>query len=130
MNSGSIDAEYLTEITQSFQDPDSFDTVLMHTDLQILGGSLETISPRLGGYVDLVLQLGGLATLEAAIVRSLGKLGGPFTIADIDKELLAVNRDDDGELRILGETDFSTSIHIPFAKVGPFDLLYPPGWRR
>lgn len=129
INSGSVDADFDdVSVQQQFADPlTAGEQIDVETLQELLGGSFETISPTLGAYTDLVFELAGHAKLNARVLDSGSGLtvGGPFNVADIDQELFAFNRDNDRQVRVLGQSvnpADELKISTPVSKVPPVSL--------
>ena len=89
--------------------------------------ALKTTSPSIGAYADAVFELNSHLELRAKLFDAGEGLviGGNLPSVNIDQELFAFNRDNDGEIRALGEpilegTEFSVS--LPLSKTPPLQL--------
>ncbi|MFK7817096.1 MAG: hypothetical protein AB8G99_00135, partial [Planctomycetaceae bacterium] len=102
VNPGSVNA--ISDIALQTDIPDEvmLGDVVIGTSVETWGEAFETESPSLGGYADLVAEIGGIAELEWSVLGWGDTIGGPFGL-DLGQELFAINRNDDRQFRLLGE---------------------------
>ncbi len=105
VNSGSVNASVPTQIGLSVPDevnPGLGQTTFVANALAGYGaGLLTTASPSLSAYADLVFEILAGATGQLCFV-DCASFGGNIVNLNAHPELLALNRNNDGELRILG----------------------------
>jgi hypothetical protein len=105
VDSGTLDVDYSGVLTYNTTTTSDGATRLQ-TALDILDGALHTISPRVGAYADLVIELEALIGAKGCFV---GCYAGSFPISiDANVPLFSINRQDengvfDGEIRFGGE---------------------------
>lgn len=104
MEGGSVTASVPTLLLMGFPDAVHTREKLIVAALAGYGdGSLATAPPTLSAFADLVLEIRAGATGELCFV-SCGSFGGDIVNIDSHTELLAFNRSNDGQLRILGDS--------------------------
>ncbi len=103
LNSGSVNASVPTQINLSM--PDEVNPYLGPFVANALAGYgaglLTTASPGVSAYADLVFEILAGARGELCFV-GCGSFGGNIVNINAHPELLAFNRNNDGELRVLG----------------------------
>ncbi|HEV3341571.1 MAG TPA: choice-of-anchor Q domain-containing protein [Pirellulales bacterium] len=102
VNSGSFDASYNSNLTQTFNDPTAIGPVSINTSAALSNGTLSTQSPSVGAFADAVVQMGGSLDLKAAAFgqsySSNTTFGGGF-----NQELFSFNRNNDQSINVLGQ---------------------------
>ena len=119
VNSGSVDISQQSVIRLDAPDVINSTQQLVVSSAALLGiGSISTQSPTVSAYADLVLELEADVSAQVCVAGCTG-FGGTLVNVDAHPELLAVNRDNDGEVRILGVD----SGLLPLStSVGPVDV--------
>ncbi|MCA9202914.1 MAG: hypothetical protein KDA59_07705, partial [Planctomycetales bacterium] len=112
LNTGSVDTTFDGLFGYSIDDSQAGEgKYAISTGVQITDGSLYTVSPRAGAYVDLVLELNAAISGVACVAKCLG---GELNInVDEKTELVSLNRqltNDDGELLFIGPDGVQTTI--------------------
>jgi hypothetical protein len=104
IDSGSVNAEGRAQVSQMFTDPIANGQVDLNTEILASLTDVATFSPQFGAFIELVAGLGGSVNLSAALGGDRFSIGTPNGFGGtIEQELLAFNRDYDGQLRTLGE---------------------------
>lgn len=111
LNTGSVDTTFDGLFGYSIDDSKAGEgKYAISTGVQITDGSLYTVSPRAGAYVDLVLELNAAISGVACVAKCLG---GELKInVDETTELVSLNRqltNDDGELLFIGPDGVQTT---------------------
>ncbi len=129
VNSGSIDAFY-DDVTLDYNQPTTLSTtgpVSITTSVSFdesTDSFFSTTSPTIGAYADVVAKASTSGELTGKLFGLGGTLDLSSTILDIEHELLAFNRDDDRELRVLGQNVLASEgvqLEVPLG-TSPFEL--------
>jgi Ca2+-binding RTX toxin-like protein len=122
VNPGSINAISDVQLQTDVPDEVMLGDVTIGTVFDTASEAFETASPSLGGYADLVAEIGGIAQLEWSVLGFGDTIGGPFGL-DLGQELFAINRDDDRQFRLMGErAEIGGSIEKETSKNPPTSL--------
>lgn len=123
VNSGSVDISQQSTVQLVAPDVINSTQQLIVSSSALFGtGSISTQSPTVSAYVDLVLELEADIRGEVCVA---GCISASSTLVDESwhPELLALNRDNDGQARLLG-TDLGV---LPVtASAGPVELTLTP----
>lgn len=144
-DSGSVDADQAAEVTIDLAVParaEVGETAKLSTRMELGAGGFTTNFPELRAYLDQVFELEfgvfgdvdgrfvptSAASLIGAGPRSFGPVRFDQTLIDVAPrvEIAALNRDDDGEVRLIGGTpgDFQFGEEVP-VDIGPPKLPFP-----
>ncbi len=99
VDSGSINASYMANLSQSYQEPEAVGPVRLSSDVAYSAAQFNTTSPGFGAYADLILNLQGYIDAQGCLVGACGNIEQDFAF-DFGQELAAINRNRDGEIRI------------------------------
>ena len=95
VNSGSVETSYeglfTTSLNNVLNSDGSIKTVMIDTATEFVDGSLFTVSPRFGAYVDLVIQFDVLVTGEACVFACIDGTILEFEV-DYTETLFSINR--------------------------------------